>query len=158
MASELLVATRSTDKLEEIRAIIAASARIELVTLADLGIQPTPAEDAIESHPTFLGNAIAKAQYFADLSGRPTLADDSGLMVDALGGGPGVRTRRFAIDVGAVAAEVSGVALDAANNRLLLERLAGVPAERRGAHYVCAAAFAWESGPVWSRAAMSAWG
>jgi XTP/dITP diphosphohydrolase len=142
LAAELLVATRSTDKLEEIRAILAAAARVTLVTLTDLNLPPTSAEDAIESHPTFLGNAIAKARYFAGLTGMPTLADDSGLMVDELAGGPGVRTRRFAIDGGYVAADVSGRPLDSANNRLLLERLTGIPDERRRAHYVCAAAYA----------------
>lgn len=141
MARELLIATRSSDKLAEIRAILSAT-RLELITLNDLNVLPTAHEDVIESHSSFLGNAIAKARYFAELTGRVTLADDSGLMVDALNGAPGVRTRRFAIDHGYVARGVSGSVLDAANNRLLLEMLADTPEYKRRAHYVCAAALA----------------
>ena len=142
MAAELLIATRSRDKLEEIRAILTASTQLRFVTLADLNVEPEAREDEIECHPTFLGNAIAKAHYFAELTGRPTLADDSGLVVEALQGNPGVRTRRFAIDNGYVSADVKGRALDRANNQLLLEKLAQTAREQRGAFYVCAAAFA----------------
>jgi XTP/dITP diphosphohydrolase len=142
LASELLVATRSAHKLAEIRAILTGVARLKLVTLSDLNVPAMPAEDDIETHASFLDNATAKARYFASLTGRPTLADDSGIAVDALGGAPGVRTRRFAIDHNFVAPDTSGPDLDRANNRLLLEKLAEVPEHQRGAHYVCAAACA----------------
>lgn len=142
LASELLVATRSAHKLAEIRDILAHTLPFKLVTLTDLGIPATPAEDDIEAHDTFLANAIAKALYFADLTGLRTLADDSGIMVDALGGGPGVRTKRFALDHSYVVAGTQGIELDRANNRLLLDKLAIVRDDERGAHYVCAAALA----------------
>lgn len=142
MVFELLVATRSADKLAEIRAIVATTASVRLITLADAGVQPARAEEAIETHATFIENAIAKARYFANLTGHATLADDSGLAVRALNGGPGVRTKRFAIDEGYVSNEVVGKPLDEANNRLLLERLGQVPDEQRAAHYMCSVAFA----------------
>ena len=142
MASELLVATRSAHKLAEIRAILTGVVRVKLITLADLNVPVTAAEDEIEAQETFLDNAIAKARYFASLTDHPTLADDSGIAVDALGGAPGVRTRRFALDHNFAAPDTSGLELDRANNRLLLEKLARVPDTERTAHYACAAAFA----------------
>ncbi|MGQ0814723.1 MAG: non-canonical purine NTP pyrophosphatase [Gemmatimonadota bacterium] len=142
MASELLVATRSADKLAEIRAITAVT-RVKLVTVRDLGIEKTAAEDGLEEFETFVENAVAKARYFAQLTGMLTLADDSGLLVVALNGAPGVRTKRFAIDNGYAGPEVCGKPLDHANNRFLLEKLAGV--ERREAHYMSAVALVTES-------------
>lgn len=142
MASELLVATRSADKLKEICAILGSAGRVRLITLDEAGVPPTAAEDELESRETFIANAVAKARYFAGLTGMPTLADDSGLAVNALKGGPGVRTKRFAIDHGVVGGDTTGKSLDDANNKLLLERLAAVPDAERAAHYVCAAAFA----------------
>lgn len=144
MAPEtLLIATRSADKLKEIREILARTALkpISLQSLADLNIATSPAEDDIENFDTFLENAIAKARYFAQLTGIRTLADDSGIVVDALGGAPGVRTKRFALDHGYVPEGTSGKALDQANNRLLLERLRDIEGTERCAHYVCAAAY-----------------
>ena len=111
---------------------------VTFVTLHDLGITPTAAEDDIEVFDTFVENAIAKARYFADLTGMRTLADDSGLAVAALNGAPGVRSRRFAIDQRRIDKSIGGKELDRANNQLLLESLAHV-ADRR-AHYVSAVA------------------
>jgi XTP/dITP diphosphohydrolase len=85
-------------------------------------------------HTTFEENAIAKARYFHERSGTPTLADDSGLVVAALGGRPGVLSKRWSGRT-----DLVGQALDDENNRLLIELLHGV-ADRR-ASYVCAAAF-----------------
>lgn len=85
------------------------------------------AEEAPEDGETFATNARSKARFYARLTGLPTLADDSGLEVDALGGGPGVRTRRFAGER----------ASDEENNRKLLEVLDDLPPSRRGARYVC---------------------
>lgn len=140
-ADTILVATRSADKLEEIRAILAMTGLkvARLSSLADLGIPVSAAEDEIEIYDTFVENAVAKARYFEQLTGLPTLADDSGIVVDALAGGPGVRTRRFAIDHAFVAAETAGKELDRANNQLLLAKLKDVPDEERAAHYLCAA-------------------
>ena len=81
---------------------------------------------------TFETNARIKARHAARATGLPALADDSGIEVEALGGGPGVRTRRYA----------GPIATDAENNAKLLEALAGLPVERRGARYVCALALA----------------
>jgi XTP/dITP diphosphohydrolase len=122
----VLVATRSRHKLEELRALLHLPAR-ELVSLDDLGIP----DDAIEDAATFRGNAILKARFYAGLAGLPTLADDSGLEVDALDGGPGVRTRRFAGDN----------ATDLENNAKLLAVLAGVASARRTARYRCVLAY-----------------
>jgi XTP/dITP diphosphohydrolase len=123
----LLVATRSVHKLRELRELLALDGT-DLVTLDDLGIAGDPVEDG----ETFETNAAIKARFGARASGLPTLADDSGLEVDALGGGPGVRTRRYAGDD----------ATDEDNNRKLLAALDGLPAERRGARYVCVLALA----------------
>ena len=141
MASEILLATRSPDKAAEITELLAGSARVHLVTLKDLGIAADPAEDDVEQHHTFIANAIAKAEYFATRTHRTVLADDSGLMVQALGGLPGVRTKRFASDHGVVRPDN-----DEANNDLLLDRLRDVPDTDRGAAYVCAAALVTPAG------------
>jgi XTP/dITP diphosphohydrolase len=100
--------------------------RTDLVSLDDLGIVGDPVEDGA----TFETNAAIKARHGARSSGLPTLADDSGLEVDALDGAPGVRTRRYAGEQ----------ATDAANNAKLLGALRGLPPSRRGARYVCALA------------------
>jgi len=124
----LLVATRSRHKLGELRELLALADGVELLSPDDLGIPGEPEETG----ETFETNARIKARFYALRSGLPTLADDSGLEVDALDGGPGVRTRRY-----------SGPdATDASNNELLLRELAGLPAERRGARYVCVLALA----------------
>lgn len=130
----LLVATRSPDKLREIRDILATRPQLQLVSLADAGIPYDPAEEHIEAFETFRENAAAKAAYFADRAAMPVLADDSGIEVDALDRAPGVRSRRFS-----GRHDLDGLELDQANNRLLLDRLADRPAEHRGARYVCAA-------------------
>jgi XTP/dITP diphosphohydrolase len=131
--TRLLVATRNPGKVREIAAILAGFPGLQAV---GLGIAEDPAEDALEVHPGFAENALAKASWFAALTGELTLADDSGICVDALGGAPGVRSRRFAGE------QARGESQDQANNRHLLSLLDGLPAERRTAHYLCAAALA----------------
>lgn len=133
-----VLGTRSPDKLREVREILAPRTRIEILSLTDLGIPPSAEEESLEAHETFQENARAKATYFARLTGLPTLADDSGLAVDALDGAPGVHSKRFSART-----DLHGAELDRANNQLLLDRLVNVPAERRTAHYVCAAVLAW---------------
>lgn len=129
----LLVATRSVGKLRELVPLL-ATAGWEGLTLTDAGVPEAAEEDALEAFDTFEQNALAKARWFHARTGLPTMADDSGLAVEALGGAPGVRSKRWA-----ARPELSGEALDEANNALLLERLTGV--EDRRARYVCAAAF-----------------
>lgn len=130
----VLVATRSAHKLDEIRRLF-ADVPVRIVGPADLGLEPRDEEETLEPHDTFAANALSKARYFYGRARVPTLADDSGLAVDALDGGPGVRTKRFA-----PSEWTAEWGVDAANNRWLLSRLEGVPATRRGAHYVCALA------------------
>ncbi len=129
----LLLATRSEGKLHELRPLF-ADRGIEVVDLNDVGLKATDEEDSLEAFETFEENAVAKASYFHRLSGLPTVADDSGLVVEALGGAPGVRSKRWS-----GRRDLSGLELDEANNRLLMERLRGV--EDRSACYVCAAAY-----------------
>jgi XTP/dITP diphosphohydrolase len=127
----MLVATRSAHKLRELRELLALG-HGELITLDDLGVVEEPVEDGA----TFEANAAIKARFGLRASGLPTLADDSGLEVDALGGGPGVRTRRYAGED----------ATDEANNAKLLAALHGLPPDRRGARYVCVLALALPEG------------
>ena len=127
MSGRLLVATRSAHKLRELRELLSLE-RGTLVSLDDLGIEGDPVEDG----ETFETNAAIKARFGLRASGLPTLADDSGIEVDALAGGPGVRTRRYAGED----------ATDDENNAKLLAALAGLPPERRGARYVCVLALA----------------
>jgi XTP/dITP diphosphohydrolase len=124
----LLVATRSRHKLRELGELLALPDDVELLSPDDLGIAGEPDETG----ETFETNARIKARYYATRSGLPTLADDSGLEVDALGGAPGVRTRRFAGED----------ATDEQNNEKLLRELAGLPPAGRGGRYVCALALA----------------
>jgi len=131
---KLLLATRSADKVREVREIL-AGAGVEVVSLADAHVGWRSAEEELEEHDSFLANARIKAEYFSKLTGLPTVADDSGLEVLALGGQPGVRSKRFAPDSGGL----SGKALDEANNAELLRRLRGAPAAQRRANYVCVA-------------------
>ncbi len=136
----LLLATRSEHKLQEARDIL-AEADVRVVSLVEADLPELPEEADLEPFDTFAENALSKARHFYERSGLLTIADDSGICVDALDGGPGVRTKRFAPD--AVAAEWGR---DEANNLHLLERLSGVPESKRGAHYHCAIAAVNHSG------------
>jgi XTP/dITP diphosphohydrolase len=129
----LLLATRSGGKLRELRPLFAAYG-IAVVDLQSAGIAESAAEDALEIYSTFEENALAKARYFHERSRMPTVADDSGLEVRALGGRPGVLSKRWSGRT-----DLDGQALDDENNRLLLSRLSGE--KDRRASYVCAAAY-----------------
>ena len=135
----LLVATHSAHKLAELRDLLALE-HADLVSLDDLGID----DDPEETGESFATNARIKARAGARRTGLPTLADDSGIEVDALDGGPGVRTRRYA----------GPSATDADNNAKLLAALAGQPPERRGARYVCVLALALPAAAAGSRDAV----
>lgn len=138
MTPRLLVATRSDDKLREIRAIL-ADCGAELLSLVDLGVPEDPAEERIECFDSFAGNAIAKAAWFCERTGVPTVADDSGIVVPALGGAPGVLSKRYAETLGVHPDEA---ARDATNLRLLLEQAASLRGPQRRAYYACVAALA----------------
>ena len=138
---KLLAATRSGGKQREIRRIL-EPAGIEVVFPEDVGLWETELEATLESAETFEGNARRKAEHFARLSGLPTVADDSGLEVFALGGAPGVRSRRFA------GASGGPDEVDAANNAELLRRLRGASETRRRARYRCVLVLLRESSAV----------
>ena len=120
---KLVLASNNAKKLVELQALFAPLG-IELVTQGSLGIP-----EAKEPYLTFAENALTKARHAAKLSGLPALADDSGLSVDALGGAPGVRSARYALDAG-------GEKSDAANNEHLLREMAAI--QDRRARFVCA--------------------
>jgi len=128
----IVLATGNAGKLREVRALL-GSPELEIVGLDAIGAVALPAEG-----DDYEANAVAKARAAARASGLPALGDDSGLEVDALDGAPGPRSARF-----------GGAGLDdAGRTRALLEALAGVPAERRGARFVCVAALALPDGEV----------
>jgi len=122
----LLVATGNRGKVVELHELLGHE-RFEVVSLTDVGV-----ESPEETGTTFRENAVLKARLAARASGLPTVADDSGIVVDALGGEPGVRSARFAGDG----------ATDADNRALLLERLRGTEPDRRAARFVCVIAVA----------------
>jgi XTP/dITP diphosphohydrolase len=126
----VLLATRNAQKLVELRRILASS---DISGVQVLGLDDVPPFPEIpETAATFEGNALAKARDAAAATGLATVADDSGLEVDALNGMPGVLSARWAGRHGD----------DAANLQLVLDQLADVPEDRRGAAFVCAAALA----------------
>jgi XTP/dITP diphosphohydrolase len=124
----VFLASRNAKKIAEMQRIMAEHVPgIEVLGLDDVA----PYDEPQETEPTFEGNALIKARAGVAATGLPSIADDSGLCVDALNGMPGVLSARWA-----------GTAKDdAANNRLLLEQLDDVPDERRTAHFTCAVAF-----------------
>lgn len=136
----VLVATRNKGKLRELRPLLEA-AGYRPFDPDSAGISELPEESKVESHATFQANALAKARYFATrYPNVAVLADDSGLVVDALDGAPGVHSRRWAL----LAGEDDGpMDSDAANNARLLRELerAGVTDTGRAARFVCAAAW-----------------
>ncbi len=123
---KVVVASRNRHKVREIEMLI-GGLNLELVSMDDL----VPDLDLVEDEPTFVANALTKAEQAAVATGLPTLADDSGIEVDALGGAPGVRSARW-----------SGEPCDdARNNAKLLIELFGVAPQGRTARYRCAAAY-----------------
>lgn len=138
----LVLATRNAHKVAELRDILAdalADTGMELV-----GIDAFPhAGEVVESGVTFAANALLKARAAVEATGRPALADDSGLAVDVLGGSPGIFSARWS---GASAEHTDRGTVDQANNALLLAQLADVPDEHRAAGFVCAAALVLPNG------------
>jgi len=128
MRAPILIATRNPGKLKELKPLFAAVG-YPVTDLREFVLEPDDGESDIEKYDSFEANALAKARYFYEISGGvATVADDSGLEVPALGGAPGVRSRRF-----------SAAGTDASNNAKLIELLKDVP--DRSARFVCAAAF-----------------
>lgn len=126
MTMRVVLATRNAHKVDEVSRILHAEGiDVELVPL------PADAPDVAETESTFAGNALLKARSAAKATGLPSIADDSGLCVDALHGMPGVLSARWSGRHGD----------DAANLALLLAQMSEVPDSRRGAQFVCAAAW-----------------
>lgn len=133
MPPELVFATHNAHKRDEVRsALRSLGSDLALTDLAELGF----ADDPPETEGTFVGNALQKARYVHERLGRACLADDSGLEVDALGGAPGVHSKRFSPEQTAEA-----------NNRLLLQRLSGVV--DRTARFRCVLAVVGPAGEWW---------
>ncbi len=133
----LVVASRNPGKLREIERIC-ADWPVRWVTVET---DPRPWPDVDEPHDTYLENALVKARAVAAALGLPAIADDSGIEVDALGGGPGPRSARYAGEG----------ASDERNLAMLIRALAGVPTPGRTARYRCVAAVAWPDGrEVWA--------
>jgi XTP/dITP diphosphohydrolase len=127
VTADLLLASQNPGKLGEMRQLL-QDLRFRVLSPTELGIREAPEETG----SSFMENAILKALYYAGRSGRLAAADDSGLGVDALGGGPGLYSSRFAGEG----------ATDDARNRLLLQRLRGVPPDGRRARFTSAVAVA----------------
>lgn len=122
---KIVLASGNPGKLAEIQALLKPLA-LDVVAQSELGV-----EAADETGTTFIENALIKARNAATHTGLPAIADDSGLSVDALGGAPGVRSARYA----------GADATDLGNNRKLLQALAGVPDDERGAQFHCCVVF-----------------
>jgi len=118
---ELVVATGNAGKLAELRTLLAGM-EIRVRSQDEFGVVAVE-----ETGLSFVENALLKARHASAASGLPALADDSGLAVDVLNGEPGIHSARFA----------GSACSDTANNRLLLERLQGVPSAARRAHFHC---------------------
>jgi len=127
----LLIATHNPGKKREYTSLL-KGLDLELVTLDELGITTAIKEDGA----SYAENALLKARGYATATGLPTLADDSGLEVDALDGAPGLRAARFA----------GPGATDEQRYLLLLERLRGLPDQQRTARFRCVIALAWPDG------------
>lgn len=129
---KLVIATKNKNKLKEIKDKFAAIENLELLSLLEFNNPPTIIEDG----STFEENALKKAEETSLFTGLPAMADDSGLVVDALGGRPGVLSARYGGDG----------STDEEKNRLLLQEMADIPAEKRGARFVCVIALAMPDG------------
>ena len=132
---KLILATQNSGKIREMKAILNHPG-LEVLTLDDM---PGDPPDVVEDGETFSENAGKKALAIAQWAKMPALADDSGLVVDALNGDPGVHSSRYAGDEGD----------SEANMKLLLERMEEVPGEVRRAHFECVIVLAAPDGRTW---------
>jgi XTP/dITP diphosphohydrolase len=130
---EIVLATRNAHKVMEVQRIL--DAICDDITVVDLSAWPD-APEVVEDAPTFAGNALLKARALAAHTGKPTMADDSGICVDALNGMPGIFSARWSGSHGN----------DAQNLQLLLDQLQDVPDSRRSAQFACAVALATPEG------------
>ncbi len=146
MALLLYAATTSQGKLRDFAAAAVAH-DVLIEPLPGLATIPAPEENG----DTFLANATLKAVYYSRFApDRLVLADDSGLEVDALNGAPGVRSARFAADAGLTDSPDANDNTDVWNNMVLLQRLAGIPADQRTARYRCVLVAARNGEPLYT--------
>ncbi len=132
----LIFATGNKDKMKEIRMILADSG-YEILSMKEAGIEA----DIVEDGKTFEENAVIKAKAISKLAGCLVLADDSGLEVDAMNGAPGIYSARF-----------EGVDTPySIKNKIIMDKLEGLPEEKRTARFVCAIAAAWPDGRIETR-------
>jgi len=128
---KIVLASSNIGKLKELQSMLAALP-VNIIAQSELGVV-----DAEETGLTFIENAIIKARHASAITGLPSIADDSGLAVDALGGAPGIYSARYA----KLPANVKGQALDQANNTKLIEALRDIPDHQRGAQFHCVLVF-----------------
>lgn len=128
----ILFATRNKHKIREARTIFSNVPALKILDLDEVGLGYRDCEDSLEPFDTFEENAISKATYFNRISGLPTLSDDSGLVVDCLGGAPGVNSKRFS-----PWSKEDPLSRDESNNRFLIESLRTFPDIEWTARYVC---------------------
>jgi XTP/dITP diphosphohydrolase len=128
---KIVLASSNIGKLKELQSMLAALP-VNIIAQSELGVV-----DAEETGLTFIENAIIKARHASAITGLPSIADDSGLAVDALGGAPGIYSARYA----KLPANVKGLALDQANNTKLIEALRDIPDHQRGAQFHCLLVF-----------------
>lgn len=128
---KIVLASSNIGKLKELQSMLAALP-VNIIAQSELGVV-----DAEETGLTFIENAIIKARHASAITGLPSIADDSGLAVDALGGAPGIYSARYA----KLPANVKGLALDQANNTKLIEALRDIPDHQRGAQFHCVLVF-----------------
>ena len=132
----LMLATGNLGKVAEIRALLEVHLDLSQITLLTSRDWQSALPEVSEDGVTFAENALLKARALANATGLITLADDSGLCVDALGGRPGIHSARWA----------GAEATDADRNIYLLSEMQGVPMEQRQAHYLCVIALATPDG------------
>jgi XTP/dITP diphosphohydrolase len=128
---KIVLASSNIGKLKELQSML-AELPVNIIAQSELGVV-----DAEETGLTFIENAIIKARHASAITGLPSIADDSGLAVDALGGAPGIYSARYA----KLPANVKGLALDQANNTKLIEALRDIPDHQRGAQFHCVLVF-----------------
>jgi len=152
-----VLATGNLGKAKEFERALSGHG-IHLVSQASLGVCATD-----EPHGTFVENALRKARHAAAHTGRPSLADDSGLVVPALGGAPGVHSARFFAsdvvhtDARAAAEALSGLPTDEANWRWLLHRMQGLEGAAREARFVCVLVALRSADDPWPLVALGQW-
>jgi XTP/dITP diphosphohydrolase len=127
---KILIATRNKNKIKEIADKFSKILGVTVLSPTDIEQEYGVLPDVIEDGTTFAENALKKARELAKITGFSTMADDSGLVVDALGGEPGVYSARYAGEG----------ATDAQRNAFLLEKMKDIPPEKRQASFVCSIA------------------